>query len=120
MSLTRIIIFLVLFLIDLYVFQAVKLVSSDLGNTSKTVIYTVYWSMTVISLGALIVNSFYDFHLWNRRIATYSFAVIVLTYVSKIFVVVFLLIDDIIRLIRWSHFVSQETNGRKHGRSFYW
>ena len=101
MSLTRIIIFVVLFLIDLYVFQAVKLVSTDLGNTFKTVIYTVYWSMTVISLGALIVNSFYDFHLWNRRIATYSFAIIVLTYVSKIFVVVFLLIDDIIRLIRW-------------------
>ena len=101
MSLTKIIIFVVLFLIDLYVFQAVKLVSSDLNNTVKNIIYFIYWGMTTLSLSALIVNSFYDFHLWNRRIATYSFAIIVLTYVSKIFVVIFLLIDDLIRLFRW-------------------
>ena len=101
MSLTRIIIFAVLFLIDLYVFQAVKLVSSDLGSTIKNIIYGFYWSMTALSLGALLVNSFYDFHLWNRRIATYSFALIVGTYIFKIIVVLFLLIDDIIRLVRY-------------------
>ncbi len=100
MSLTKIIIFAVLFLIDFYVFQAIKIVSADLSPIPKAVIYGLYWSMTVFSLGLLIVNSFYDFHLWNRGFATYGIAFVLLTYIAKIIVVLFLLIDDLIRLIR--------------------
>ena len=98
---SRIILLFVLLLVDFYVFQALKLVTKGCNETLKLIIYYSYWSMTVFAAVIMILHVFIDSSKWNKAFATYSFAVIVLTYLSKIFVVLFLLIDDLIRLVKY-------------------
>jgi len=98
---SRIILFSVLLLIDIYVFQAVKLLSRNLGDTPRTIIYWGFWSITAFTFLIILLNSFIDLHKISRPFAVYSVAFIIAAYLAKVFIVLFLLIDDLIRLIRW-------------------
>ena len=99
--LSRIFLFLILLLIDIYVFQAIKLLSRNLGDTPRTIIYWGFWSITAFTFLVILLNSFIDLHKISRPFAVYSVAFIIAAYLAKIFIVLFLLIDDLIRLIRW-------------------
>jgi len=97
----RILIFLlVLFAIDLYVFQGVKvLIQNRVVQTQRIIAYA-YWAISAISLGVIILGQYVDWHLWPKILRTYAFAIIVIIYLSKILVTVFMLLDDVIRLFR--------------------
>ena len=103
-----------LFLIDLYVFQGVKvLVQAKSENVQRTVAI-VYWSFAALCLSIILLVAITDFHTWPKTLRTYSFALVVIHYFSKLFVVVFLLLDDVLRLFRWcydyvqQHFLSSD------------
>lgn len=86
------------FLIDLYVYQGVKIVINDFQPNTIKYIKIAYWSFTVLSL-----SGFVFYHLGNPYILGKTFKIFLLgsifvNYFTKIFIVVFLLIDDIIRL----------------------
>ncbi len=104
-----------LFAIDLYVFQGVKVLTQQRAIQTQRTINIIYWSVSVLCLGTIIMGQFFDWHLWPKALRTYSFALIVIIYLSKLFVVVFLLLDDIVRLFRlifaWFglKFISKET-----------
>jgi uncharacterized protein len=85
--------------IDFYAFQAVKLVSR--GLSFSRYIYIVYWGFTLFSVIIIIASALYDVQLWPKAFRTYAFAIIFITSFSKLFVVVFLLADDLLRGIRW-------------------
>lgn len=94
---------LILFLlaIDLYVFQGVKVLISNRPLQTQRIIGIIYWTISIISFAVIILGQFVDWHTWPKVLRTYSFAVIVIIYLSKILVTIFLLLDDIIRLFRW-------------------
>jgi len=92
----------ILFVIDLYVFQAVKMVMQNRTIITQRVITWTYWSLTAFALTIIMLGYLIDWHDWNRALRTYSFAIIIITYFSKIFVLLFLLIEDISRLLRWT------------------
>jgi hypothetical protein len=96
-----VVIVLVILLVDLYVFQGVKLVTNGLSSMARKIVYTLFWTITAYSLFVVILNMFIDFQLWPKQLKVYSIAFILTTYISKLFVVLFLLLDDIIRVIRW-------------------
>ena len=92
---------LVILLIDFYVFQAVRF---SLRNSSDVVarwVYGIYWSITAFSVAIVIATVFSDWQTWNKAFRVYSFAFIFITTFSKLFVIVFLLADDLIRVIQW-------------------
>jgi predicted MPP superfamily phosphohydrolase len=60
----------------------------------------IYWSVAAVSLGIIFTGQFIDWHSWPKGLRTYSFAVIVIIYLTKIILSVFLLVDDVIRLFR--------------------
>jgi len=91
----------ILLIIDLYVFQAVRLVSRDLGITAQRALFTCYWLITAFCLVILITSSFIDWHTWPKAFRTYTFAFIFISYFSKLFIIIFLLVDDISRFFRW-------------------
>lgn len=101
------IILLIIFVIDLYVFQAIRTVTAGLAATPRRWIYIVYWLFTAIAFAVIIGASIKDWHTWPRMLRTYGFAIIVVFTVSKIIVLPFLLIDDIFRLGRWLFFKIQ-------------
>jgi len=85
------------FLIDLYVYQGVKIVINDFQPNTIKYIKIAYWSFTVLSL-----SGFVFYHLGNPYILGKTFKIFLLgsifvNYFTKIFIVLFLLIDDIIR-----------------------
>src|SRR6185369_263312 len=98
MSFRLLIVILILLAIDFYVFQGIKTVMKSSSIHSQKISTAVYWSISLLCISIIHLGFFTDWHSWNKIIRTYSFAIIVVIYLSKIFVIPFLLIDDVLRL----------------------
>jgi uncharacterized protein len=95
-------IILILLLIDLYVYQAVLTIVSDWSVTGKSVARYFYWGLTAVAVIALLWYSFANPFI-NSRVPVRSFILvgIVAIYLSKVFAIIFILIDDLQRGVRW-------------------
>ncbi len=100
MFLRALIIFAVLLIIDFYVFQGFKLLFPSKG-AGRNLWYILYWSIPVIALIFILAAATTKWNLWYRPLKIYPFAVIAVIYISKLFIVVFLLLDDVIRAVRF-------------------
>ncbi|HMI62303.1 MAG TPA: metallophosphoesterase [Puia sp.] len=87
-------------LLDLYVFQAVKSLSQDLSSRWRTLVYGTYWSISILALLSFLFLPYLQYRA--PRVYTYLFAIVVGFYLSKVIVAVFLLIDDLRRIIQWA------------------
>jgi uncharacterized protein len=96
------VIIVILALLDLYVFQVVKLLSQSASGRVKTIIYTAYWAISGITILLLILLPYLNYESWPKAVRTYTFATIVGLFFAKIIAVTFFLIDDIRRLIQWA------------------
>ncbi|MDQ3050920.1 MAG: metallophosphoesterase [Bacteroidota bacterium] len=112
MLVRTIFILIVLFVIDLYIFQGIRFLVRNLNPAASRVIYILFWSVTGVSFIIIATGIFIDWHDWPKAIRTYSFAFVFVTYFSKLFLVLFLIIDDAFRFIRWiaSWFTTPGTN----------
>ncbi len=100
--LRRVLIFLlIVFLIDLYVFQGIKLLIKDLTPSMSRLISGIYWFFTVFTFSVFIAGLITDWHTWPKAVRVYLFAAVMIILITKLFVVLFLLIDDLTRLVRW-------------------
>ncbi|MEO5569895.1 MAG: metallophosphoesterase [Bacteroidia bacterium] len=102
MSFRLIIILAILLLLDLYAFQSVKFLCKGLFPSQIRNAYFIYWGVSVFCFGLIIIGNIFDWHEWNKAFRTYSFAFVFIVFFSKLFVDIFLLVDDIIRFFRWS------------------
>ena len=100
MSFRLLLLILLLFAIDFYVFQGVKVLTQQKTIQTQRLVNIIYWSVAILCLGTIFIGQFFDWHTWPKALRTYSFALIVIIYLSKLFVVIFLLLDDVIRLFR--------------------
>jgi len=96
------IILAVMALLDIYVFQAVKVISSSASPRAKLIIYTVYWTLSGLTILLLLLMPFVNYDKWPRAVRTYLFATILGLFFAKLIAVVFFLLDDIRRLIQWA------------------
>lgn len=88
-------------LLDTYVFQAVKSVSQGLSPRAKTILYAVYWGVTVLSIISFLLFVYTQQDFFGKKIRTYLFATVIGLFLAKITAVVFFFIDDIRRGIQW-------------------
>ena len=88
-------------LLDTYFFQAVKNVTQSFSPKTKTVVYTVYWSITILAVIGFLLFVYTEQNVLGKRIRTYLFAVIIGLFLAKIIGLVFLLVDDLRRGIQW-------------------
>ena len=90
-------------LLDIYVFQAVKVISQSAGAKTKLIIYSVYWTLSVSAILTLILLPYISFHLNNfpKAVRSTLFAVIAGLFFAKLIASVFFLVDDIRRGIQW-------------------
>jgi len=93
---------LLILVIDFYVFQAFKFAFRNTTEQSQKIINYVYWSFTAFSLLILMATLVYDFQLWPKAFRTYASAFIFVMMISKLFVVIFLLTDDVFRVFKWA------------------
>lgn len=92
----------VLFIIDLYAYQAVRFSIRSLNPSTAKIIFWSYWSVSAICFALILLANFTDWHVWPKALRTYSFALVFILFVSKLIVAVFLLTDDVIRVIRFA------------------
>lgn len=97
-----VIILLILFgVIDYYLFQAVLAVSKNWSPSWKSVIRYGFWVPTVISVAGVLWYNLGDPYKFNREMWLWLRTFMVGIYLSKVFGVVFVLLDDLQRGFRW-------------------
>jgi len=96
------IILVIMLLLDLYVFQAVKIVSNGASAKTRQVIYIAYWTLSAATVILLLLMPYTNYEKWPRAVRTYLFATILGLFFAKVISVVFFLIDDIRRVVQWA------------------
>lgn len=94
-----IIILIVLLGLDVYVFQAFRLLSSNWSNTARWVLYGVYWLIPLVLITCLLLVSSGQEIDWNKPFNNFLRAFLFIAYLSKFVVGGVLLIDDVRRLL---------------------
>ncbi len=90
----------IMILLDIYVFQVVKLVSQGASPKARLIISSVYWTISVAAVIALLLLPLYQ--IWPKMLRDYLFATVVGLFFAKLLAVVFFMVDDIRRLIQWA------------------
>lgn len=91
----------VFFGIDLYVYQAVRVVTRDMSGGAQRAITLVYWGITGLALLTYIVMQLIPPDSLSRSARTLIWASVLIPYFSKFFAVIVLLIGDLVRLLTW-------------------
>lgn len=91
----------VLLLIDWYVWQAVKTAAQNTSSQTLQIIKYVFWGITAITILGFWLYNFTNPDFLGKNMRTVIMVGIFINYISKIFVVLFVLIDDIVRFFRW-------------------
>jgi len=92
---------IILFLIDLYVFQAIRFVGQDMSVLWRKVLYFGYWGIT-----AIVLTGYFSYNLLNPDVfpkffRTFIMVGVFIHYFAKIFAVLILAIDDLVRAGKW-------------------
>lgn len=95
--------FLVIFLIsvDLYAYQALKVVFANQSLSAKTWSKAVYFSLNILMISFSVAYTSGFLADWDKVVLTLLRSLVFITYLSKFLVLPFLFIDDIIRLLQW-------------------
>lgn len=95
------IIFGIMLLLDIYIFQAVKYVLPTGSPRLRLTIIVVYWAFAVFLLGLLVLFPFLNYESWPKQFRTYLFALLVAAFFSKLVASLFFAADDIRRGATW-------------------
>lgn len=88
-------------LLDTYFFQAIKSVALSASPKTRTVIYGIYWALTIIAVAGFLLFIYSGQEFLGKKVRTFLFATIIGLFLAKITGVVFFLVDDIRRGIQW-------------------
>src|SRR5258705_9004283 len=88
-------------LVDIYFFQAIKVVSHSAGSKTKTFIYAGYWILSASAIITLLILPYLQFEHQAKLFRTIIFAMIVGLFFAKLIASVFFLVDDIRRGVQW-------------------
>jgi uncharacterized protein len=89
-------------LLDLYVFQAIKMLCQGNSSRSRMILYGSYWSLSAAVLIILALMALTNTNEWPKNLRNYLFATILGLFFAKLLASVFFLVDDIRRLIQWA------------------
>ncbi len=95
------IILAIMILLDTYVYQAIKVVSSSESPKTKTIIYSVYWGISILAIIGFLIFVLTGPEFLPKKLRTYLFATVVGLFFGKLISVIFFLVDDVRRLIQW-------------------
>lgn len=98
--LSLIIIFIVIVFFELYFLQALKTVSVDYSPNKRKYLLWFAYALAGISIAFSIAASFFPPPEWNVTMR-FLLSVILIIFICKLLGSTFLLIDDLIRLVRW-------------------
>ncbi len=93
---------IILLAIDLYAFQAVRTVMHNSGIHWKRLVTGIYWLISLVTISFIWYMMFFDFYALPKIIRVNLIGALFIFYIPKILIIVFLFIDDAIRLVKWT------------------
>jgi predicted MPP superfamily phosphohydrolase len=90
----------IMLVLEIYVFQAVKMILPATQPRLRLTIFVIYWLISITMLGSLVFL-FQNYDNWPKSIRTYVLAIIVGAFFSMLITSVFLAVDDIRRGATW-------------------
>ena len=91
----------IMIVIDVYVFQIVKVVSQSAGPKTRSIIFLSYWVISILAIVLLFVIPYLHLENYSKSVRSTVFAVIVGLFLAKLVASVFFFIDDIRRGMQW-------------------
>jgi len=91
----------IMLLLDTYIFQGIKAICQTASPKTRSILYVIYWSLTIIAVVGILIFLLTDHDFLPRKVRTYLFAVIIGLFFAKLIAMIFFLIDDIRRAIQW-------------------
>ncbi|RFS24939.1 metallophosphoesterase [Chitinophaga silvatica] len=98
-GLNSIVLILFLLLLDVYVFMAIRSLVYLSSPRIRTITYTSYWTVSAICVTMIALLPYINWHNWPSNLKSYLMAIFIGLVLAKLFVAVFLLIDDLRRLV---------------------
>lgn len=92
---------ILMIVLDLYVFQAVKLVVQPFGSRPRTIIYIAYWVISIAAMVTLLLLPYLPFIQQSKFLRSTVFAIIIGLFFAKVVAALFFLIDDVRRGAQW-------------------
>jgi len=92
---------ILMLLLDWYFFQALKAVTQQLAPKSRSLLYGIYWGITIIAVSFFLLIPIIGFNAWPKMIRSYLFATIIGLFIGKFIACIFFLADDLRRLLQW-------------------
>jgi predicted MPP superfamily phosphohydrolase len=91
------IIALVIFILDLYVFQALKTVSQQGSDRGRQAIYVTYWLVSFFTIATMLSFPYLQFLQTSKIFRNYVFAILIGLFLAKFIGSLFFVADDIRR-----------------------
>jgi predicted MPP superfamily phosphohydrolase len=91
------IIALVIFILDLYVFQALKTVSQQGSERGRQAIYVTYWLVSFFTIATMLSFPYLQFLQTSKIFRNYVFAILIGLFLAKLIGSLFFVADDIRR-----------------------
>jgi uncharacterized protein len=89
-------------LLDFYVFQAIKVVSQNAAQRTRSVIFITYWVLSLSALIIFVLLPFLNLDNFSKGLRSVVFALVAALFFAKLAVAIFLLVDDIRRGVQWT------------------
>jgi len=102
--------------LDMYTFQAFRLLTNNWSMSWKYTLSAIFWAVSAVAIFYLIAGAMGWTEQWPPALVTYWRAFIFITYLSKLFIAAFLLIDDLRRLFTWAYLAIGGKAGSIPGR----
>jgi predicted MPP superfamily phosphohydrolase len=92
----------IMVLLDIYFFQALKVITHGTAPRTRTIIYTTYWVLSISAITILLLLPYLHFEKQARFTRSTVFAIIAGLFFAKLIASLFFLIDDVRRLVQWA------------------
>lgn len=88
-------------LLDIYVFQVLKYLTSGAGEKVRLAIHVVYWFFSAALMLVMVALPFVNYEVWPKFTRSYLFAIIIGVFFAKLVGAVFFVADDLRRGAMW-------------------
>lgn len=100
-GINSVILIVFLLILDIYVFQAVRAMFYMSAPRLRNISYSIYWAISFICIMMVALLPYINWQNWPAPVKSYLMAIFLTLVIAKLFVTVFLLIDDVRRGVVW-------------------
>lgn len=95
------IIIVMMVLIDVYTYFAIRSLFSDASARARTTFTIGYWSISVIAVAVIFLLPYFQFQPQNNIIRSTIFAIVFALFFGKLIAALFFMVDDVRRAVQW-------------------